>query len=299
MVRMALRNKASGAKGFTLVELLVVIGIIALLISILLPTLNSVRETAKRTQCASNLRQLNMASLMVAQNFKGHFRLTHRSLREEDGSATNYNVTPPLKNTDTDNDHIAWEPDHVVDRFKREGGCDLTLLVCPDRAGSGGVHSVAANVTTQGDEWVNWHDNAQTSPTQHRRLRNGYYFLAGRWEEKYNALQSPGEPAPGHKIKSPMQTKDKGKFVLWSECIESGTSSSFSVGTLKTVTAPHGKHGLVATTDTTKTPKDIGSQGGNYGFMDGSVQWIKQDELVPFYVVQNSTAFLGWLPLVR
>jgi prepilin-type N-terminal cleavage/methylation domain-containing protein len=60
---------------FTLVELLVVIGIIAVLIAILLPALSKAREMAKRTACASNLRSLAELALMYANQSKGRFPL--------------------------------------------------------------------------------------------------------------------------------------------------------------------------------------------------------------------------------
>jgi len=70
---MKTNSRRFGISGFTLIELLVVISIISLLISILLPALQSARESGKSIQCASQQRQAAIASLAYAQDYKFWF----------------------------------------------------------------------------------------------------------------------------------------------------------------------------------------------------------------------------------
>lgn len=65
-------SQSSQRGGFTLVELLIVIAIVALLISILLPALNKVRETAKQTACMANLQQIGLAIQTYANQNRGN-----------------------------------------------------------------------------------------------------------------------------------------------------------------------------------------------------------------------------------
>jgi prepilin-type N-terminal cleavage/methylation domain-containing protein len=66
------RNGRTDASAFTLVELLVVIGIIAVLVAILLPTLAAARRSANTVECLSNVRQLATAAMLFAHEHKGY-----------------------------------------------------------------------------------------------------------------------------------------------------------------------------------------------------------------------------------
>jgi prepilin-type N-terminal cleavage/methylation domain-containing protein len=183
-----LDHRPDRQRAFTLVELLVVIGIIAVLVAILLPALAKARESAMRTKCATQLREIVAGLTMYANDNKGYLP-DHR----------NYNKNWTLTNLDSGSmanwgysvasgDVASAEQPIEKPNFGQYGAgigklfvfhylTDPRVIVCPVTLA--GIGQVAPNSKERGPYWYNPH----TAYVQEEASTGGTTKFTPRWKK--------------------------------------------------------------------------------------------------------------------
>lgn len=236
------RLSRNGRRGFSLIELLVVISIVALLVAILLPALSNAREQAYRIQCASNLRQMGI-SLMLYDN--------------------DHDVFPSAK----------WNvPTFIQDgftNFRDDYNVVADLAYCPSANNFGGGNT---------RDW--WMDKYWTNSAGSGRM--AYYYMTGQGTRsvKWNGWLTSSFPSGPEGYFAPMSSKNEYNFLsssLTPGWYPAPPSKSYMIRDLAYISATPGvipdPHNYVPSQSASHIGANGVAQGGNTLFLDSHVAW--------------------------
>lgn len=236
---------APDGRAFTLIEMLVVIGIIAVLAGLLVPALARGREQARRAACRNNQRQFVLGLHLYANDNRGSLVLG------------NYENHPgQTRQAASENTPMLSETNHLL--LKQVLGDDR-VLVCPNL----GRRFTASNGWNEvGYGWV-----------------LGYHYLGGRAGTPWTVVR----PAEAEWI-SPQSVNETTNLLVVAELNAwcTGTDESFAphgkTGLIaqsdREPSQPVAPNSSLRYGRFGQSPRDLGTAGGNEALLDGSVNWV-------------------------
>jgi len=255
-------NAKSRRAGFTLVELLVVIGIIALLISIMLPSLNAARRQATRIACAANIRSIGQSYQLYAAEYKGNYppvQMWHWPIG---------NWGNPWWD-DPDANHMPPIPDGAGLLVTNGYVKDPRIYYCP------GQDDIS---------WVDWQDQeknwlkvAQGDYTGLSAAHNGYHHYANY----YSQWGDPNYPTNKgmYGVPAPVATgaDDRGDKVLATDMMLRRTNYDWGINMNGHLLPDRSPKGRKRTSDPDPT-RLVEFEGGNVLYNDGHAEWKNVSE---------------------
>ena len=273
--------------GFTLVELLVVIGIVALLISILLPSLNAAQRQAERVACAANLRTIGQAYAMYTSESKGKYPPVYTNLGPNGpwGLPPSHLPTAPAGN-----------PYGMALVFSQNHLSDARVLYCPggeDTAGNETASTGNLNPNTGIDNLKFWpHAKMSTASPQiwhpgpgASGMHQTGYALWANWIERFEDqndirakwFASGLKEGPDRILASDHMVRGAAAYELWNGHM---ARARRNVGTTPLPDFP---------TDP-DADATVNFDGGNVLYNDGHVVWKAYSETV-WRLRQENTGF--------